>query len=110
MKYYLGLEKFQSQQVMYEILGKQSIFFKKAEKYSYSRVIFRNAENFIDIGECTKTLSVKCANVTIPAKGPGNLRRVSCGYAERSPYILCCDWNFPPGKTWQETGLDVYMV
>ena len=87
MKDYSGLEKFQSQQVMYEILGKQSISSKKAEEIFPGSFIFRNAENFIDIGKCSKTLtdSVKCANVTIPAKGPAYLRRVSCGHAERSP-------------------------
>ena len=30
----------------------------------------------------------------IPAKGSAYLQRVSCGYAERSPYILCSGWNF----------------
>ena len=49
--------------------GKKSISSKKVAK------IFRNAEKFIDIGECAET--VKHANVTIPAKGPAYLQRVS---------------------------------
>ena len=99
MKYYSGLEKFQSQQVMYEILGKQSIFFQESGKNIHipGRVIFRNAENFIDIGECTKTLSLLNALML------GYLRKVQriCGefltdMPNDLPYILCCDWNFPP--------------
>ena len=61
---------------------RKSISSKKAAK------IFRNAENFIDIEECTKTLSLLntlYADVKIPAKGPAYLRRASSEYVERSP-------------------------
>ena len=94
MKDFSGLEKFQSQQVMQEILEileKNSISSKKAAK------IFRNAEKSIDIGECTKTLSM---SNTLMLRYLRKVQRI-CGefLADRSndlPYILCCDWNFSP--------------
>ena len=65
--------------VYYGFYRKKSISSKKAK-------IFRNAEKVIDISIVYKTSqSFKYANVTISAKGPAYYRRVSCGYAERSP-------------------------
>ena len=76
---YSGLEKFKSQ---------QKIHFKDAN--------FRNAENFIDIGECTETLSL--LNVLM-LRYLQKVQRI-CGefltdMPNDLPYILGCDWNFP---------------
>ena len=83
---------------------KKSISSQKVAK------IFRNAEKFIDIGECTGT--VKHTNVTIPAKCPAYQQRVSCRYAERSPLqFVLLYWNLPPRvDIWQATGQDVSVV
>ena len=108
MKNYSGLETFQSQQVMYEILGKQSICYKKAEKififpgHIPKRSIYRHRRVYKNYQ------SIKCANATIPAKGPAYFRRVSCGYVERSPLHFVLWLELPPSsKTWRATGLDV---
>ena len=45
----------------------------KRRKFYRHRGVYKNSQ------------FVKCANVTIPAKGPAYLRRVSSGYVERSP-------------------------
>ena len=83
MKDFSGLEKFQSQQVMQEILEileKNSISSKKAAK------IFRNAEKiYRHRGVYKNSQYVKYANVKIPEKVPVYLRRVSSGHVERSP-------------------------
>lgn len=48
--------------------------------------------------------SVKNAKVAIPAKDPTYLRRVSCGYAERSPLHFVLWLNFPPRvNIWRAT-------
>ena len=72
-------------------IGKKSISSKKAAK------IFRNAENFIDIEECTKTLSL--LNTLMLRY----LRKIQCicgnllaNMSNDLLYILCCDLNFFP--------------
>ena len=70
---------------MYEILGKQSIFSKKAGKiFIFPGHIPKRQKLYQHRGVYKNSQSVRCANVTIPAKGPAYMRRVSCGYAERS--------------------------
>ena len=97
MKDYSGLENFQSQQVMYEILGKNPFLPRKQRKYSYSRVIFRNAKSLIDFEECTKTLSLLN---TLMLRCLWKVKRISSEFLadipNDLPYILCCDWTFSP--------------
>ena len=71
--------------------AKSIISSKKAAK------IFRNIEKCIDIGECKKTISLL---KTLRLRYLQKVQRI-CGefLADMSsdlPYILRCDWNFPP--------------
>ena len=71
---------------------KQSIIsLKKAAK------IFQNIEKFIDIGKCTKTISLL---KTLRLRYLQKVQRICSEFLADMPsdlqYILCCDWNFPP--------------
>ena len=71
--------------------AKSIISSKKAAK------IFRNIEKCIDIGECTKTISLL---KTLRLRYLQKVQRI-CGefladMPSDLPYILRCDWNFPP--------------
>ena len=66
---------------------------------------FRNIEKFIDIGECTKTINLL---KTLRLRYLQKIQRI-CGefladMPSDLPYILCCDWNFPPRvNIWRAT-------
>ena len=71
---------------------KQSIIsLKKAAK------IFQNIEKFIDIGKCTKTISLL---KTLRLRYLQKVQRISDELLADMPnnlsYILCCDWNSSP--------------
>ena len=55
----------------------------------------RNSEKFIDISERTKTRNL--LKMLPMLRYLRKVQRISGEFlAERSPYILCCDWNFSP--------------
>ena len=86
IKGYSGLEKFRSQQVTLEMQGKKIQF----------RPQNRNLEKFINISECTKTRNLLKTQML---RYLWKVQRTCISgefLAERSPYILCCDWNFFP--------------
>ena len=59
--------------------------------------LFRNAENFIDIGECTKTLSLlNVLMLRYLQKVQGICGEFLADMPNDLPYILGCDWNFLP--------------
>ena len=74
--------------------------------------IFLNTEKFIDIGECTKTLSL---SNTLMLRYLRKVQRICSKFlADLSndlPYILCCDWNFSPRvNVWRATCINVFIV
>ena len=97
-KDYSGLEKFQAQQVKYEIQGKNPF---------RPRAKFRNAEKFIDRHQWVH----KLANITIPAKCSAYIRRLSCGFPLH--FVLCLEL-FCSSKhlvnSWRATVVYVYFV
>ena len=77
--------------------GKVQVTAKKSISKLRTEIIPKRRKLYRHRGVYKNSQSIKCANVTIPAKGPAYFRRVSCGYmSDDLPYILCCDWNFPP--------------
>ena len=79
MKHYSELEKISGTAIDVRNTGKNLFCPRRRRKYSERRKFYWHQ------GVYKNSQSVKYANVTIPAKGPAYLRRVSCGYVERSP-------------------------
>ena len=74
--------------------------------------ILRNTEKFIDIGECTKTLSL---SNTLMLRYLRKVQRVCSEFlADMSndlPNILCCDWNFSVRvNVWRATCINIFIV